>query len=91
MSQGPSTRATLRGFSALVLDMARIDADRRPSPEMIKWHRRLAATVGVEPAFTPTNRAMLRECRRLRRIVDEASRAQTDAGAAGGGADILGA
>ena len=47
MTQGPDPRAALRGFMALVLDMVRVDPDRRPSAEMQRWHRELAATARV--------------------------------------------
>ena len=50
MTQGPIPRAALRGFMALVLDMVRVDPDRRPSSEMHRWHRELAARVGVPPS-----------------------------------------
>ena len=31
---------------ALVLDMVRVDPERRPSPEMQRWHRELAEVGG---------------------------------------------
>ena len=41
MTQGPDPRAAVRGFMALVLDMVRVDPERRPSAEMQRWHREL--------------------------------------------------
>ena len=70
MTQGPDPRAALRGFMALVLDMVRVDPDRRPSAEMQRWHRELAATVGVLPEQPATNRELLDGALRLSRILD---------------------
>lgn len=70
MTQGPDPRAALRGFMALVLDMVRVDPDRRPSAEMQRWHRELAASVGVLPEHPSTNRELLDGALRLTRIID---------------------
>ena len=70
MTQGPDPRAALRGFMALVLDMVRVDPDRRPSAEMQRWHRELAATAGVLPEQPATNRELLDGALRLSRILD---------------------
>jgi hypothetical protein len=70
MTQGPDPRAALRGFMALVLDMVRVDPDRRPSAEMQRWHRELAATVGVLPEHPSTNRELLDGALRLSRILE---------------------
>ena len=51
MTQGPDPRATIRGFMALVLDMVRVDPERRPSSEMLKWHRDLATAAGIDALF----------------------------------------
>jgi len=55
---------------ALVLDMVRIDPDRRPSAEMQRWHRDLAASVGVIPESTETNRDLLNGALRLSQILN---------------------
>jgi hypothetical protein len=55
---------------ALVLDMVRVDPDRRPSAEMQRWHRELAATVGVLPEHPATNRELLDGALRLSQILD---------------------
>jgi hypothetical protein len=55
---------------ALVLDMVRVDPDRRPSAEMQRWHRELAATVGVLPEHPSTNRELLDGALRLSRILE---------------------
>jgi hypothetical protein len=55
---------------ALVLDMVRVDPDRRPSAEMQRWHRELAATVGVLPEHPATNRELLDGALRLSQIMD---------------------
>lgn len=90
MTQGPDPRATLRGFMALVLDMVRVDPDRRPSTEMQRWHRELAAAIGVVPEHPATNRELLDGALRLSQVLngrvpaDDAARAeQTGLAAAG--------
>ena len=65
MTQGPKPRAQLRGFIALVLDMVRVDPDRRPSTEVRRWHRELAAKVGVPAEQPQTNRELLGAALRL--------------------------
>ena len=65
MNQGPKPRAALRGFIALVLDMVRVDPDRRPSTEVRRWHRELAAKVGVPAEQPQTNRELLGAALRL--------------------------
>jgi hypothetical protein len=65
MNQGPKPRAALRGFIALVLDMVRVDPDRRPSREVRRWHRELAAKVGVPAEQPQTNRELLNAALRL--------------------------
>jgi len=70
MTQGPDPRATLRGFMALVLDMVRIDPDRRPSTEMQRWHRELASAIGVIPENPSTNREMLDGALRLSQVLN---------------------
>ena len=65
MNQGPKPRASLRGFIALVLDMVRVDPDRRPSSEVRRWHRELAAKVGVPAEQPQTNRELLSAALRL--------------------------
>jgi hypothetical protein len=72
MAKGPRQEAILRGFMALVLDMVRVDPDRRPTPEMIRWYRELAVEVGVTPAEVPTARALLDEGLQLARALREA-------------------
>ena len=81
MTQGPDPRATLRGFMALVLDMVRIDPDRRPSAEMLRWHRELAASVGVIPEHPATNRQMLDGALRLSQVLNGPGPVASDAGA----------
>jgi hypothetical protein len=61
---------------ALVLDMVRIDPDRRPSAEMQRWHRELATSLGVMPEHPRTNRELLDGALRLSRVLD----AREDAG-----------
>ena len=70
MTQGPDPRAALRGFMALVLDMVRIDPDRRPSSEMQRWHRELAASIGVLPEHPATNRELLDGALRLSQVLE---------------------
>jgi hypothetical protein len=55
---------------ALVLDMVRIDPDRRPSAEMQRWHRELAQSLGVMPEHARTNRELLDGALRLSRVLD---------------------
>lgn len=81
MTQGPDPRATLRGFMALVLDMVRVDPDRRPSAEMQRWHRELAASVGVVPEHPATYRQLLDGALRLSQVLNGQGGAATDAGA----------
>jgi hypothetical protein len=70
MTQGPDPRAAVRGFMALVLDMVRIDPDRRPSAEMQRWHRDLATSIGVIPETPNTNREMLVGALRLSEVLN---------------------
>jgi hypothetical protein len=71
MNQGPKPRAALRGFMALVLDMVRVDPDRRPSSEVRRWHRELAAKVGVPAEQPQTNRELLDAALRLSRSLPD--------------------
>ena len=75
MTQAPDPRAALRGFMALVLDMVRVDPDRRPSSEMQRWHRELAAAIGVLPEHPATNRELLDGALRLSQVLESAGRA----------------
>lgn len=70
MTQGPDPRAAVRGFIALVLDGVRIDPERRPSAEMQRWHRELAASIGVVPEGPATNRELLNAALRLSQILN---------------------
>jgi hypothetical protein len=70
MTQGPDPRAAVRGFMALVLDMVRVDPDRRPSAEMQRWHRELATSIGVVPENPSTNKEMLNGALRLSQILN---------------------
>ena len=81
MTQGPDPRAAVRGFMALVLDMVRVDPDRRPSAEMQRWHRDLATSVGVVPESPSTNREMLNGALRLSQILNGPDGSPADAGA----------
>ncbi|MGD9696677.1 MAG: hypothetical protein AB7V42_13590 [Thermoleophilia bacterium] len=74
MSPGPDPRAALRGLCALVLDMVRVDPDRRPAPEMVRWLRDLSAAAGVEAVTPRTNRELLHGCLRLSQILNGPSR-----------------
>jgi len=74
MTQGPDPRAALRGFMALVLDMVRVDPDRRPSSEMLRWHRELAAAIGVLPEHPTTNRELLDGALRLSQGLEHGGR-----------------
>jgi len=74
MTQGPDPRAALRGFMALVLDMVRVDPDRRPSSEMQRWHRELAAAIGVLPEHPTTNRELLDGALRLSQVLESSGR-----------------
>jgi hypothetical protein len=56
---------------ALVLDMVRVDPDRRPSAEMLRWHRDLAASIGVAAEPPATNRDLLEGALRLSRAIEE--------------------
>jgi hypothetical protein len=79
MTQGPDPRAAVRGFIALVLDMVRIDPDRRPSAEMQRWHRELAASIGVVPENPATNRELLNGALRLSQVLNGPDGAAVDA------------
>lgn len=71
MARAPRRQAVLRGFMALALDMARIDPERPPSPEVARWYRELAYDIGVAPADVPTARDLVEEGLRLTRAVRE--------------------
>lgn len=70
MTQGPDPRAAVRGFMALVLDMVRIDPDRRPSAQMQRWHSELAASIGVIPDEAASNRELLDGALRLSQVLN---------------------
>ena len=78
MTQGPDPRATLRGFMALVLDMVRVDPDRRPSSEMLKWHRELANAAGIVPEHPATNRELLDGALRISHVLNGPDGAPVD-------------
>lgn len=78
MTQGPDPRATLRGFMALVLDMVRVDPDRRPSSEMLKWHRELANAAGIVPEHPATNRELLDGALRISHVLNGPEGAPVD-------------
>lgn len=71
MTHGPEPRASLRGFMALVLDMVRVDPDRRPSVEVRRWHRDIEAAIGAAPEYPRTNRELLGAALRLARALDQ--------------------
>lgn len=71
MGRGPAREAVVRGFMALVLDMVRVDAERKPSAEMVRWYRELAAQSGLAPAGVETNRELLDEALRVARALQE--------------------
>lgn len=79
MTQGPDPRAAVRGFMALVLDMVRIDPDRRPSTEMQRWHRELATSIGVVPENPETTREMLNQALRLSQLLNGPEGSPADA------------
>lgn len=79
MTQGPDPRAAVRGFMALVLDMVRIDPERRPSAEMQRWHRDLATSVGVIPENPDTNRELLDGALRLSQVLNGPEGSPADA------------
>lgn len=79
MTQGPDPRAAVRGFIALVLDMVRIDPDRRPSAEMQRWHRELAASIGVVPDRPATNRELLNDALRMSQLLNGPEGSPADA------------
>lgn len=63
---GPDPRAAARGMVAMALDMARVDPDRRPTPEMCRWCRKLADDLGVPARGSlGTNRDLVFEALRL--------------------------
>jgi hypothetical protein len=74
MTQGPDPQAALRGFMALVLDMVRVDPDRKPSAEMLRWHRELAGSLGVLPEHANTNRELLNGALRLSQVLNGTGR-----------------
>ena len=67
MTPGPDPRASLRGFLALVMDMVRVDPDRRPSAELQRWYREIALAVDVTPEHASSNRALFERALRLQR------------------------
>lgn len=81
MTQGPDPQAALRGFMALVLDMVRVDPDRKPSAEMQRWHRELAESFGVLPEHPSTNRELLNGALRLSQVLNGSGRPGSGAAA----------
>lgn len=79
MSQGPDPRAQVRGFMALVLDMVRVDPDRRPSVEMVRWHDDLSTSIGVAPESPSTNRDLLNAALRLSEVLNGPEGSPADA------------
>jgi len=71
MSPRPDPRAELRAFAALVLEMARVAPDRRPSGEVRRWHRELASILQIIPEPVETNRELVDETLRMHRLQQE--------------------
>lgn len=69
MARGPAVDARVRGFMALAVDMVRVDAERRPSPEMAAWYRELAEVAGLDVVEVSTSRELLKEGLRIARAV----------------------
>lgn len=65
--KGPEPAAALRGFLAVVRDMARVDPGRRPSAAMQRWHRDIGAQVGVLPPVAGTASELLESALLLQR------------------------
>ncbi len=70
MARQPAVEARVRGFMALAVDMVRVDADRRPSPEMAGWYRELADAAGLDAVPVRTNRELFQEGLRVARAVN---------------------
>ena len=68
MSQRPDPRAELRAFAALVLEMARVDPERQPPQELLRWHRDLAGVLELIPEPVRTNRELVAETVRMHRL-----------------------
>jgi hypothetical protein len=56
----PDPRAELAAFTAMVLDLARVDPERKPGAAVTRWHRELAALLGLPCDRAATNRDLLR-------------------------------
>lgn len=68
MAPRPAPRAQLMALTALVLDGARLDPERRPTERLIDWQRDIAAQLGVLPRHPRTFRELLDGVLRLHRI-----------------------
>ena len=69
MARRPEPRAQLKALTAIVLDGARVDPDRAPSPRLIEWQREIAAQLGVLPRHPRTLRELLDGVLRLHRVL----------------------
>lgn len=69
--KGPEPAAALRGFMAVVTDMVRVDPERRPTAEMQRWHRDIAAHLGALPPLARTNRELFESGLRMRTLLSE--------------------
>jgi hypothetical protein len=72
-TNGPDPRAAAKGFLALVLDMARIDPHRRPTPDMVRWYRELSTKLGASVSSPTSNRDLLDAALRLESLAHRAA------------------
>jgi hypothetical protein len=72
-TNGPDPRAAAKGFLALVLDMARIDPHRRPTPDMVRWYRELSSKLGASVTSPASNRDLLDAALRLESLAHRAA------------------
>jgi hypothetical protein len=69
VARRPDPRAQLMALTAIVLDGARVDPQRRPPERLIEWQREIAIQLGVLPRHPATFRELLDGALRLHRIL----------------------
>jgi hypothetical protein len=66
--------AEVKAFTALALDLARVEPRRRPGAEIVRWYRELVEILGGDLVRTSTNRELALAAMVLRRHAETTHR-----------------
>ena len=67
MAPRPDPVAEVKAFTALALDLARVEPRRRPGSDIVRWYRELVEILGGDQVRTATNRELALAAMVLRR------------------------